>query len=544
MTKEKNMPRVAVRFIVPSILIAACVVPASAGAVTIAPDVFNDELNADGDCSLREAVQATNTNATVSGCVHDGDTVEDTIQLDNGAYVLDISGPGELSNLTGDLNLDPGSGTAGLLIEGEGVGVTTIDTDDSPAWDDRVINRGGGSGLLTMSDLTVTGGNSAASSGGGIRNVAGDLFLTRVRVTGNTGGDGGGLLAGGDSVEILETTFDENTATGLSGGGGIMAAAPMEVDRSAIVDNTSTHPTTAQGGGIRAGAALEIVDSAIIDNHVIDPGAVNVPRGGGINLAGASAEISGTAIVGNDVTGGAVRRGGGVASSGDVTIVNSTFSGNEALGAGGDGGGFHNDADATIFHTTFGPNPTGNSAGTAILHNGTSLAIVGSVVEGTGTGTSCLGSLTSGGHNVFTDTSCGTPSTGDETDADPMLGSLADLGGTDAGAPGFTQPRLAHAPAAASTVVDHVPVADCDGEAAAPLTLDQLANTRPKDGDDPDTVADCEAGAIEISATPVTPPATGGGGGGTTTPTPTPKKCKKGQKLKKGKCVKKKRKKR
>ena len=38
-----------------------------------------DELNTDGDCSLREAIEAANTNAAVDGCAAGSATVPDTI---------------------------------------------------------------------------------------------------------------------------------------------------------------------------------------------------------------------------------------------------------------------------------------------------------------------------------------------------------------------------------------------------------------------------------------------------------------------------------
>ena len=49
---------------------------ASAAAITV--NTADDEHNADGDCSLREALQATNTNAAVDGCpagVTEGDHI-------------------------------------------------------------------------------------------------------------------------------------------------------------------------------------------------------------------------------------------------------------------------------------------------------------------------------------------------------------------------------------------------------------------------------------------------------------------------------------
>ncbi len=136
-----------------------------------------------------------------------------------------------------------------------------------------------------------------------------------------------------------------------------------------------------------------------------------------------------------------------------------------------------------------------------------------------------------------------------------MLGPLQDNGGPDAGAPGLVQPIFTHLPAQPSTVVDHVPAADCDDEiAGAPLLLaDQRGLLRPFDGDDNGT-ADCDAGSVELQTqpTPPPPPPPPAGGGQPTTQQPTTmttatakKKCKKAKKraaAAKKKCKKKRRK--
>jgi CSLREA domain-containing protein len=69
--------------------LAALAVPAS--AATIEVTVTNDELNADADCSLREAVQAANTNAAVSGCPKGQANKRDTVRL--------LPGPGAAHEL-------------------------------------------------------------------------------------------------------------------------------------------------------------------------------------------------------------------------------------------------------------------------------------------------------------------------------------------------------------------------------------------------------------------------------------------------------------
>ena len=54
----------------------------------------DDELNADGDCSLREAIQAANTNQTVDACPTGSGA--DSILLPTGDYSLAQAGAGKM----------------------------------------------------------------------------------------------------------------------------------------------------------------------------------------------------------------------------------------------------------------------------------------------------------------------------------------------------------------------------------------------------------------------------------------------------------------
>src|SRR5689334_20044091 len=67
--------------------------PVGVQAATIAVNVTNDELNGDADCSLREAIQAANTDTAVSGCA--AGSGGDTIALPIGTYRLRRVGAGE-----------------------------------------------------------------------------------------------------------------------------------------------------------------------------------------------------------------------------------------------------------------------------------------------------------------------------------------------------------------------------------------------------------------------------------------------------------------
>jgi CSLREA domain-containing protein len=59
-------------------------------AAAIVVDTFDDELNADGDCSLREAIQAVNTNLAFDRCTSGGRS--STITLPAGTCNLFATG--------------------------------------------------------------------------------------------------------------------------------------------------------------------------------------------------------------------------------------------------------------------------------------------------------------------------------------------------------------------------------------------------------------------------------------------------------------------
>ena len=100
---------------------------AAAGA-TINVNTTADELNADSDCSLREAVQAANTDAAVDGCT--AGTGADTVVLPAGIYVLTRIGANEGANASGDLDV-----LSDITIEGAGAATTVIDGNGT----DRVL---------------------------------------------------------------------------------------------------------------------------------------------------------------------------------------------------------------------------------------------------------------------------------------------------------------------------------------------------------------------------------------------------------------------
>ena len=74
-----------------------------AEAAIITVNTTADELNSDGDCSLREAITAANTDSPVDACP--AGIGDDTITLPAGIYTLTIAGTGEDLAATGDLDV-------------------------------------------------------------------------------------------------------------------------------------------------------------------------------------------------------------------------------------------------------------------------------------------------------------------------------------------------------------------------------------------------------------------------------------------------------
>ena len=130
------------------------------GAV-INVDTTDDELNGDGDCSLREAVQSANTDLPVDDC--EVGSAPDTILIPAGTYTLTLGGPGENGNAGGDLDI-----TEDLTIQGAVSNTTIINADKL----DRHIHVTHALTVnLTIADLSLIGGCQFA--GGNVGSIFG-----------------------------------------------------------------------------------------------------------------------------------------------------------------------------------------------------------------------------------------------------------------------------------------------------------------------------------------------------------------------------------
>jgi CSLREA domain-containing protein len=463
--------------------------PAPAGAATIEVGVTNDELNGDDDCSLREAVQAANTNDPVSGCPKGQSSHQDTVKLEPGEiYALALPSTNEDANANGDLDFT-GGGPVRLKGNARGMGGPTI---IAPATD-RAIDALGG-GTLAVKKLNLEGGDVSglapgSTDGGTIRADNVRLEIDDVNVEHGAALLGGGIRAGGRNLTITDSFFGQNDAT--SGGGGIFAddMTTLKISRSGV-DSNDVFGATAVGGGIQTLAdETKLVDTSVEFNGAETTSAAGgVAAGGGISATSGKLLLRRSLVVGNvaeDAGSTSSSSGGGVHALDGLKVVNATLFGNATDGTGG---GILAER-ASVSHATFANND-GADAGDHLASSGAQALIKfrNSILPGPVVSTDLCagdpGTFVSKGYNVveFDDSGCAL------LDSDAIVTDVGFADGTPLpnGGETFTMGIAASSPAK-----DLVPRRKCkvaEGE-------DQRGFGRPKG-------KRCDAGAFERGASP------------------------------------------
>ena len=257
---------------------------ASFGDALIVVTETTDEFNADGDCSLREAIRAANIDAPVDGCT--GGTGSDEISIPAGTYVLDLGPAGDDDGLWGDLDIN-----SSLVIRGTGARSTVL-SGGAPTVPDRVLHVR--DGTVHVTGVTVRGG--VADSGGGIY-----------------------VDIGSDSVTLSRIEIRDNTAGRF--GGGLFAVSTVSISESAITHNKGggTDALNDGGGGIFVGTG------SLTATNVTLSGNETPSWGGAVRANGGSISLSWSTVSGNSSEGGA---GGFYTQSATVTLRGVLVSGN------------------------------------------------------------------------------------------------------------------------------------------------------------------------------------------------------------------------
>jgi hypothetical protein len=352
---------------------------------------------------------------------------------------------------------------------------TISDHVDIPAGRTIVITGQG-----AASPAVIDGG----SSGAVMYNDAGaNLRLSYVTLQhGSVTGYGGGLSWSNGSAVLSHVTVKDSTS-GLGGGGIIASGGSMTITDSAITGNVTGlcgGCLNMKGGGgiwVNSSTNVSITNTTISGNTSQGGGS---GYGGGISQEGSTLiTVTGSTISGNAAT----HRGGGISGQ-NMAIRNSTITGNTAVNQGGGivgGGG----SQITITGSTIAGNSTTNFAGEDIQTDGT-VTYAASIISGTGNGHgNCSGSLVSTGYNVTSDNTCGTTTTGDLQGVNPNLGGLANNGG----------PTLTMLPSAGSPAIGKIPSGTTLNSVSACPRTDQRGLAGPSTGQ-----TQCTIGAVEVAA--------------------------------------------
>ena len=112
--------------------------------------------------------------------------------------------------------------------------------------------------------------NVADNLGGGVFGAGDGVFQVKSSIlTGNVAAQGGGLYLGYTSgVLISNSVISTNNAE--SDGGGIVAASPLELRDTKLMENSSG----GQGGGVYSTNRLDVVESAVIRNFALTGGGI------------------------------------------------------------------------------------------------------------------------------------------------------------------------------------------------------------------------------------------------------------------------------
>lgn len=498
-----------------------------AGTYTEALTAIAEDANAGGDFDIT-------SNITINGAGA-GSTIIQAASSANSSVERLLhfkSGTSIVNDVTLRYGGTVGGGSGGgIVVDGFNGANTSVTLNSVTVSDNTSATFGGGivvvnNGTLTTNNSIITN-NFAGGDGAGIY-ATGTAVFNGTTVSSNraVSNASSGTISGGGiycscALSLNNSMVSGNTvaATGnlLTYGGGLFLVGTTTISNSSITNNAANSPVFSRGGGIyAANIPLTINRTFISGNRADEAGGIRarVTRTGPPSFIIAT-YINQSAIINNTGT----RNAGGiliepstyVAASEPLAVVNnSTIAGNRTNGIGGGIVSRETGSQAaarievnysTIARNVADEDNTGDGRGGGVFVSGidpnvdsSPIYLKGSVVADNAVGTGSFnpdisGPVLSEGYNHIENlgNATFTPTLGDATGSDPMLGALT-LNGTNS----------VFVPAASSPLIDAIPNG-ANGCGASPFDVDQRGTPRPMDSNGDATTA-CEKGAAEISA--------------------------------------------
>jgi CSLREA domain-containing protein len=529
---------------------------AVAASSTIVVTTTADDLAHNGNCTLREALLAADTDHAVDAC--HGGSGPDTIVLSAGTYTLTL---GELTvNSTASL-LGVGAAT---FIDGGGasLGLRAIHVMShghlsiSKLTVRHAASAFRNDGTLSLSHVNVVANGANGESvdpavigASGIDNhgaatVANSLFANNSDLIGNgveqpvlTNAAGGTLNVGfttfkgtglsvfhddvfvqnDGTLNVSNTVFDGALDSSAYDGGTVVNSTGTLILTKVTIKNTfsgsggsaianSGHATidlvvinNNEGVGVRNAGTASVVDTTISNNSA-------TAAGGIVNAQGAKLQLANSTVSGNASF---QATDGGITNRGTAILVNDTIAANasnadsEGQGSPTGGGGIGNYANLTLRNVTITGNTLGNSVGSVTpneaggLYNdsGATVRIANSIIAG---------NIAGGSYSVPQDCNGTLTGLGYNLIQQPVGCTIA---GTLTGDITGKSPRLGplandggptltEMPLSGSPVIDKANPAAPGTAVALCALFDQRGVARPRDGNG-DHIKRCDIGAVE-----------------------------------------------
>ena len=271
-----------------------------------------------GSCSFTDAIHAANNDAVFGGCTSGSGS--DVIVFVEANQILSVNQGAFFSSVQNNVMVAFPTIETAVTIEGNGLHIQA----DTSQQQFRVLDMIGALGeLLTIRNLTISGGDDGHGNGSGLFVFGGRLLIENARFTANRGG-----------VLLLEV-------------------ADAEIHNS-VIDNNWTSVDSALSAGIESIASnLLLMNSSIINNRIEFEGTdFEMNRSQGAGGLGISMSFSASAVVVNStISGNSAITGGGLViresrhekNTGTLNIgvglhievINSTITNNTALFGGG-----------------------------------------------------------------------------------------------------------------------------------------------------------------------------------------------------------------
>jgi hypothetical protein len=309
-----------------------------------------------GTCTLRAAVQAADN---LGGA--------NAIMLPPGAFTLSIPSVGEEDPSTGDLDVKAGGS---LEIAGAGAGTSLIDANHL----DRAFAVLKGASL-SLSGVTIKHGqqpfsgasdkSTAPGRGGAIYND-GALSVTASQLIANTASDEGGAIFSdkdATSTSVTNSTLSRNAS---DDDGGALAVESGSV--TLVKDNLTNNDAEFEGGSLWMFELAHTVGNLTVSESTISNNVADGNGGAMLLDRMGTASVTSSTFKGNnsdDTEGGAIAD----ELSGRLTVLGSTFSENTAHNEEG-GALAMQETDLTVLDSSFSGNDGLN--GGAIFVDGTS----------------------------------------------------------------------------------------------------------------------------------------------------------------------------